>query len=73
MPQALTNAAAKFVDSLKISLVFEKIRRDRRVVVRRRNAHSEQLADLANLYFRMSSISRIDPMLAPGFHPTVRP
>jgi hypothetical protein len=56
IPEALTNAAAKFVDSLKISSVSEKIRRGRRVVVRRRNAHSEQLADLANLYFRMSSI-----------------
>src|SRR5438034_4116185 len=56
VPQALTNAAATFVDSLKISSTSEKVRRGRRVVVKRRHIYSEQLADLANLYFRMSSI-----------------
>ena len=56
IPQALTNAAATFVDSLKLSSVSERVRRGRRVVLKRRNAYSEQLADLANLYFRMSSI-----------------
>jgi len=56
VPQAVTNAAATFVDSLKISSTSEKVRRGRRVVIKRRNAYSEQLADLANLYFRMSSI-----------------
>jgi len=56
VPQALTNATATFVDSLKISSTSEKLRRGRRVVVKRRNIYSEQLADLANLYFRMSGI-----------------
>jgi hypothetical protein len=56
IPQALTNAAATFVDSLKISSTSEKVRRGRQVVIKRRNNYGEQLADLANLYFRMSSI-----------------
>src|SRR5204862_7788745 len=56
VPQPLTNAAATFVDSLRISSTSEKVRRGRRVVVKRRHVYSEQLAELANLYFRMSSI-----------------
>jgi hypothetical protein len=56
VPQALTNATAKFVDSLKISSTSEKLRRGRQVIIKRRNIYSEQLADVANLYFRMSGI-----------------
>src|SRR5436190_20337262 len=56
VPQALTNATATFVDSLKISSTSEKVRRGRRVMIKRRNIYSEQLADLANLYFRVSGI-----------------
>src|SRR5437016_14475145 len=56
IPQALTDAAVTFVDSLKLSSVSERVRRGRRVVLKRRNAYSEQLPDLANLYVRMSSI-----------------
>jgi hypothetical protein len=56
IPQALSNAAATFVDSLKINSISEKVRRGRRVVIKRRNVYGEQLADLANLYFRMSDI-----------------
>jgi len=56
VPQALSNAAATFVDSLKINSIWEKVRRGRRVVIKRRNVYGEQLADLANLYFRMSGI-----------------
>src|SRR6516164_9319599 len=56
IPQALSDAAARFVDSLKINSVSEKVRRGRRVVVKRRNGYGEQLADLANLYFRMAGI-----------------
>ncbi len=56
IPQAFTDAAATFVDSVKLSSVSERVRRGGRVVLKRRNAYSEQLADLANLYFRMSSI-----------------
>src|SRR5437879_13165162 len=54
IPEALSNAAARFVDSLKINSVSEKVRRGRRVVIKRRNGYGEQLADLANLYFRMA-------------------
>jgi len=56
LPPALSNAAATFVDSLKINSISEKVRRGRRVVMKRRNVYGEQLADLANLYFRMSGI-----------------
>jgi hypothetical protein len=56
IPQALSDAAARFVDSLKINSVSEKVRRGRCVVIKRRNGYGEQLADLANLYFRMTGI-----------------
>jgi hypothetical protein len=56
VPKALANAAARFVDSLKINSVSEKVRRGRRVVIKQRNGYGEQLADLANLYFRMAGI-----------------
>jgi hypothetical protein len=56
IPRALADAATKFVDSVKLSSVSEGVRRGRRVVIKHRNAYSEQLADLANLYFRMSDI-----------------
>jgi len=56
IPQALSNAAARFVDSLKINSVSEKVRHRRRVVIKRRNGYSEQLAELSNLYFRMAGI-----------------
>jgi hypothetical protein len=56
VPQTLTSAAATFVDSLKINSTWERTRRGRRVVVKRRNGHSEQLAELANLYFRIAGI-----------------
>jgi hypothetical protein len=56
IPKALAKAAARFVDSLKINSVSEKVRRGRRVVIKRRNGYGEQLADLSNLYFRMAGI-----------------
>jgi hypothetical protein len=56
IPQVLANAATTVVDSLKINSISEKVRRRRRIVVKRRNIYSEQLADLANLYFRLSNI-----------------
>jgi hypothetical protein len=40
---ALSNAAARLVDSLKINSVSEKLRHNRRVVTKRRNAHSGPL------------------------------
>src|SRR5438067_12696445 len=56
IPQAVTNAAARFVDSVKLSSLSETVRRGRRVVLKRRSPYSEQLADLGNLYFRISGI-----------------
>jgi hypothetical protein len=56
VPQALSNAAATFVDSLKINSISEKFRRGRRVVIKRRHVYGEQLAELSNLYFHMSGI-----------------
>ncbi len=56
IPEALANAATAVVEALKINSVTEKLRRGRPVVVKRRNIHSEQVADLANLYFRMADI-----------------
>src|ERR1051325_3756460 len=56
MPQAVAKAAARLVDSLKINSVAEKTRRGRRVIIKRRNVYGEQLAQLANVYFRMASV-----------------
>jgi len=56
IPDGLSHAATTLVDALKINSISEKVRRGRRVVVKRRNIYGEQLADLANLYFRVSSI-----------------
>src|SRR5205814_499674 len=56
IPNALSNAAAKFVDSLKINSVSERVRRGRPMVIRRRIVYSEPLAELANVYFRMAGI-----------------
>jgi hypothetical protein len=55
-PDALGNAAARLVDSLKINSTSEKPLRGRRFVIKRRNGYSEPLAELANVYFRMSGI-----------------
>jgi len=66
VPQTLTNVTATFVDSLKISSTSEKVRRGRRVMIKRRNIYSEQLADLANLYFRMSGIPIVSALLLPA-------
>jgi hypothetical protein len=56
VPEALTDAAARLVDALKINSVSETIRRGRRVVIKRRNAYSAQLTELANLYFRIAGL-----------------
>ena len=50
------NAAARFVDSLKINSVSEQMRRGRPLVIKRRLGYSEPLAELANVYFRMAGI-----------------
>jgi hypothetical protein len=56
MPEALADAAARFVDSLKINSISEAVRRGRRVVIKRRHVYSEQLTELANLYFRIAGL-----------------
>ena len=56
MPEAISNAAARFVDSLKINSISEAVRRGRRVVIKRRQVYGEQLTELANLYFRIASL-----------------
>jgi hypothetical protein len=56
VPQALANVATKLVEAIAINSIEEKIRRKRQVVVKRRNIHSEQLAELTNLYFRVADI-----------------
>ena len=55
IPKVL-NAAARFVDSLKINSVSERMRRGRPVVIKRRLVYGEALAELANAYFRMAGI-----------------
>jgi hypothetical protein len=56
MPEALSNAAARFVDSLKINSISETARRGRRVVIKRRHVYGEQLTELANIYFRIAGL-----------------
>jgi len=56
MPEAISNAAARFVDSLKINSISEAVRRGRQVVIKRRHVYSEQLTELDNLYFRIAGL-----------------
>jgi hypothetical protein len=56
LPQSLSNAATTLVESLKINSISEKLRRNRPVVVKRRNLHSEQVAEMANLYFSWAGL-----------------
>ncbi len=57
VPSGLANVATRLVEAIAINSISEKARRGRTLVVKRRNIHSEQLADLTNLYFRMADIS----------------
>jgi hypothetical protein len=56
IPKALSNAATRFVDSLKINSLSEQVRRGRPLIIKRRIVYSEPLAELANVYFRMAGI-----------------
>ena len=56
VPQSLAAVATKLVEAIAINSISEKIRRQRPIVIKRRNIHSEQLADLTNLYFRVADI-----------------
>jgi hypothetical protein len=55
-PLGLANVATRLVEAIAINSVWEKKRRRRTVVLKRRNLHSGQLADLTNLYFRVAKI-----------------
>jgi hypothetical protein len=55
-PIGLADVATRLVEALAINSIEEKTRRGRRIIVKRRNLHSQQLADLTNLYFRMADI-----------------
>jgi hypothetical protein len=55
-PRGLADVASKLVEAIAINSVWEKKRGKKTLVVKRRNLHSEQLADLTNLYFRVANI-----------------
>ena len=71
IPQTLSDAATRLVESLKMNSISEKVRRGHMFLVKQRNIH--WLADLANLYFRMAdrrllsspSLNRCAPPPAP--------
>jgi hypothetical protein len=54
--EGLSHDATSFVESLKINSITEKVRRNRRVVIKRRNVYGERAADLINFYFRAAGI-----------------
>ena len=56
IPGGLSHAATSFVESLKINSITEKVGRDRRVVIKRRNVYGERAANLINFYFRAADI-----------------
>jgi hypothetical protein len=56
IPEGLSHAATSFVESLKINSITEEARRNRRVVIKRRNVYGVRAADLINFYFRAAGI-----------------
>jgi hypothetical protein len=56
IPDGLSHGASSFVESLKINSIMEKVRRDRRVVIERRNVYGERAAKLINFYFRAAGL-----------------
>ena len=56
VPQKLADVASRLVEAIAINAIWEKNRRGRTLVVKRRNAHGAQLAELTNLYFRVADI-----------------
>jgi hypothetical protein len=55
-PRGLADVASKLVEAIAINSIWEKKRGGKTFVVKRRNLHSEQLAELTNLYFRVANI-----------------
>ena len=56
IPKALSAAAERLVDSLKVNSVSERVRLGKRLMIKRRTRYSEPLAELANVYFRIARI-----------------
>jgi hypothetical protein len=55
-PRGLATVATRLVEAIAINSIWEKKRGGQTLVVKRRNLHSEQLAELTNLYFRVATI-----------------
>ena len=51
LPERISNAVTALVESLKINVISEEVRRKRPVLVKRRTGTSEQISEMANLYF----------------------
>jgi hypothetical protein len=56
VPQKLADVATRLIEAIALNSISEKTRRGRPVIVKRRNLHGEQLAELTNLYFRVADI-----------------
>jgi hypothetical protein len=56
LPEGLSNAATALVESLKINSISEELRRKRPVIVKSRNGTSEQITEMANLYFSWAGL-----------------
>ena len=56
VPSGLADVASRLVEAIAINSIWEKKQNGRRLVIKRRNPHGEQLADLTNLYFRVANI-----------------
>jgi hypothetical protein len=55
-PQSLASVATRLVEAIAFNSIWEKKRGRKTLLVKRRNLHSEQLAELTNLYFRVANI-----------------
>jgi hypothetical protein len=55
IPDGLSHAATSFVRISQNQFDYGKVRRDRRVVSKRRNVYGERAADLINFYFRAAA------------------
>jgi hypothetical protein len=55
-PRGLRDVASSLVEAIAINSVWKEKRGGKTLVVKRRNLHSGQLADLTNLYFSVANI-----------------
>lgn len=56
LSQRLGHVVSRLIENIAINSVSERKRRCRTLVIKRRNLHSEQIADLTNFYFRIANI-----------------